>query len=76
MLKEYFPIFNWLLNYHKGNLRGDLASGLTVAVMLVPHPNSSAMSKDWYLWRLPCHPHRVFCRNRTTRSLCDAKYHR
>jgi SulP family sulfate permease len=43
MLKKYFPIFTWLLNYQKVNLRGDLAAGLTVAVMLVPQAMAYAM---------------------------------
>ena len=43
MLKKYFPIFNWLLDYQKVNLRGDLAVGLTVAVMLVPQAMAYAM---------------------------------
>jgi len=43
MLKKFFPIINWLGNYHKANLRGDLAAGLTVAIMLVPQAMAYAM---------------------------------
>ena len=43
MLEKFFPIINWLGDYHKVNLRGDLAAGLTVAVMLVPQAMAYAM---------------------------------
>ena len=35
-LKSIFPIFDWLPNYKKGWLKGDLGAGLTVGVMLIP----------------------------------------
>ncbi len=35
-LKSTFPIFDWLPNYKKGWLKGDLGAGLTVGVMLIP----------------------------------------
>ena len=43
MLKKFFPIINWLGNYSKANLRGDLSGGLTVAVMLVPQAMAYAV---------------------------------
>ena len=43
MLEKFFPIINWLGDYHKVNLRGDLTAGLTVAVMLVPQAMAYAM---------------------------------
>jgi len=43
MLEKFIPIINWLGDYHKVNLRGDLAAGLTVAVMLVPQAMAYAM---------------------------------
>src|SRR5210317_1465383 len=35
-LKEALPILNWLANYNKNWLRGDISAGLTVGVMLIP----------------------------------------
>lgn len=35
-MKKYFPILDWLPNYKKENLSGDLSAGLTVGVMLIP----------------------------------------
>jgi SulP family sulfate permease len=43
MLEKFFPIINWFGNYHKANLHGDLAAGLTVAIMLVPQAMAYAM---------------------------------
>jgi SulP family sulfate permease len=43
LVEKYFPIINWLRDYRKANLRGDLAAGLTVAVMLVPQAMAYAM---------------------------------
>ena len=43
MLVKYFPIINWLRDYRRENLRGDMAAGLTVAVMLVPQAMAYAM---------------------------------
>ena len=34
--KSIFPIFDWLPNYNKGWLKGDIGAGLTVGVMLIP----------------------------------------
>ncbi|NRA48116.1 MAG: sodium-independent anion transporter, partial [Phaeodactylibacter sp.] len=35
-MKQFIPILNWLPQYKRSYLRGDLVSGLTVAIMLVP----------------------------------------
>jgi SulP family sulfate permease len=35
-IRHYVPILEWLPNYKKKDLRGDLLAGLTVGVMLVP----------------------------------------
>jgi len=35
-IKSIFPIFDWLSNYKKEWLKGDLGAGLTVGVMLIP----------------------------------------
>lgn len=42
-LKRYLPILNWLPNYNRDMLRGDLAAGLTVGVMLIPQGMAYAM---------------------------------
>lgn len=42
-MKKYFPILNWLPNYEKSYLSGDLFSGLTVAVLLIPQGMAYAM---------------------------------
>jgi len=41
--EKYFPIINWLKDYRRENLRGDMSAGLTVAVMLVPQAMAYAM---------------------------------
>ena len=43
MSEKYFPIINWLKDYRRENLRGDMSAGLTVAVMLVPQAMAYAM---------------------------------
>ena len=35
-IKSVFPIFDWLSNYKKEWLKGDIGAGLTVGVMLIP----------------------------------------
>ena len=40
---SFFPILDWLPQYHKGQLRGDLSAGLTVGVMLIPQGMAYAM---------------------------------
>lgn len=42
-LKQYMPIFDWLPNYNKSNLSGDLSAGLTVGIMLIPQGMAYAM---------------------------------
>ena len=43
MLKRYIPILQWLPNYQSRDLKGDLAAGLTVGVMLIPQGMAYAM---------------------------------
>ncbi len=42
-IKQYIPAFDWLAKYEKGQLKGDLAAGLTVGVMLIPQGMAYAM---------------------------------
>lgn len=42
-LRNYIPILDWLPNYKKGDLRGDLSAGLTVGVMLIPQGMAYSM---------------------------------
>lgn len=42
-MKRYFPFTEWLFNYRKENLNGDLSAGLTVGVMLVPQGMAYSM---------------------------------
>ncbi len=42
-MKQYFPILNWLKNYKKDNLSGDISAGLTVGVMLIPQGMAYSM---------------------------------
>lgn len=42
-IKAKLPIFQWLSNYNRDNLRGDLVAGLTVGVMLIPQGMAYAM---------------------------------
>lgn len=35
-IKRFFPIYQWLPNYNKSWLKGDLNAGLTVGIMLIP----------------------------------------
>ena len=42
-LKSILPILNWLPNYKKSWLKGDISAGLTVGVMLVPQGIAYAM---------------------------------
>ncbi|PWH82229.1 SulP family inorganic anion transporter [Brumimicrobium oceani] len=43
LLKKYMPILDWLPNYKKKNLQGDLSAGLTVGIMLIPQGMAYAM---------------------------------
>ncbi len=42
-MKKFLPILNWLPNYRKEYLSGDLSAGLTVGVMLIPPGMAYAM---------------------------------
>ena len=42
-MKKYIPILEWLPNYKKKNLSGDLSAGITVGVMLIPQGMAYAM---------------------------------
>ena len=42
-IKSVFPILDWLPNYNKAWLKGDINSGLTVGVMLIPQGIAYAM---------------------------------
>ncbi len=42
-INSYIPILEWLPNYGKQSLKGDLAAGLTVGVMLIPQGMAYAM---------------------------------
>ena len=43
MLNKIFPILNWLPNYKKSFLTGDVIAGLTVGIMLIPQGMAYAM---------------------------------
>ncbi|WP_271764750.1 SulP family inorganic anion transporter [Aquimarina algiphila] len=43
MLKQYFPIFQWLSTYKKTYISGDVAAGITVGIMLIPQGMAYAM---------------------------------
>ncbi|SIT11181.1 SulP family inorganic anion transporter [Belliella pelovolcani] len=42
-LKGFLPILEWLPNYKKTDLQGDLSAGLTVGIMLIPQGMAYAM---------------------------------
>lgn len=42
-LKRFFPILDWLPNYQKKNLSGDLSAGITVGIMLIPQGMAYSM---------------------------------
>ena len=42
-LQEYIPAIDWFSNYKKSDLKGDIAAGLTVGVMLIPQGMAYAM---------------------------------
>ncbi|MCO4762766.1 MAG: solute carrier family 26 protein [Myxococcales bacterium] len=42
-LRRTFPILGWLPNYDRSHLGGDVAAGLTTAVMLIPQAMAYAM---------------------------------
>ncbi|RYM35001.1 solute carrier 26 family protein [Brumimicrobium glaciale] len=43
LLKKYLPILDWLPNYKKKNLQGDMSAGITVGIMLIPQGMAYAM---------------------------------
>ena len=43
ILKKYLPILEWLPNYKKANLGGDLSAGMTVGIMLIPQGMAYSM---------------------------------
>lgn len=43
MLHKIFPIFQWLPNYKKSYLTGDVIAGLTVGIMIIPQGMAYAM---------------------------------
>lgn len=43
MFKTYFPILQWLPNYKRSYLAGDIGAGITVGIMLVPQGMAYAM---------------------------------
>jgi len=43
MLHKIFPIFQWLPNYKKSYLTGDVIAGLTIGIMLIPQGMAYAM---------------------------------
>ncbi len=43
ILSKYIPSIEWLKNYNKADLKGDLSAGLTVGVMLIPQGMAYAM---------------------------------
>ena len=43
MLKNWIPALDWLRNYKKSDLSGDMSAGLIVAIMLIPQGMAYAM---------------------------------
>ena len=43
MFKKWIPAFEWIPNYKKGDLSGDMQAGLIVAIMLIPQGMAYAM---------------------------------
>ena len=43
MIKNFIPILDWLPNYKKQFLKGDLNAGLTIGIMLIPQGIAYAM---------------------------------
>ncbi len=42
-LSNYLPFVDWLFNYHKGYLVGDIMAGVIVAIMLIPQAMAYAL---------------------------------
>ncbi len=43
MLRNFFPILQWLPGYEKKHLSGDIAAGITVGIMLIPQGMAYAL---------------------------------
>ncbi|HLR74166.1 MAG TPA: SulP family inorganic anion transporter, partial [Virgibacillus sp.] len=43
MIKKFIPALDWIRNYNKSDLTGDLSAGLIVAIMLIPQGMAYAM---------------------------------
>lgn len=43
MLRKIIPAIDWMTNYKKSDLKGDLSAGLIVAIMLIPQGMAYAM---------------------------------
>ena len=43
MLRNFFPILEWLPNYKKTYLSGDISAGITIGIMLIPQGMAYAM---------------------------------
>ena len=43
IIKSYFPILDWGLNYRSSDLSGDIMAGMVVAIMLMPQSMAYAM---------------------------------
>jgi len=43
LLYKYIPLFDWIRNYDKSDLSGDLVAGITVGVMLIPQSMAYAV---------------------------------
>jgi len=43
LLKNYFPVFDWLPKYSKKLFRGDLFAGITVGILLIPQSMAYAL---------------------------------
>ncbi|MEX0624814.1 MAG: SulP family inorganic anion transporter, partial [Saccharospirillum sp.] len=42
-VSQWIPALEWIRNYQRGDLRGDLIAGITVTMMLIPQAMSYAM---------------------------------
>lgn len=42
-MKKFFPILDWLPNYKRSHLSGDISAGFTVGIMLIPQGMAYAM---------------------------------
>jgi len=42
-IRQYLPFLDWMLNYERNNLTGDVTAGVIVAIMLVPQSMAYAL---------------------------------